>query len=169
MTRSLIFSRTWSLALGAAFVIAVPVALLAGGEERVAMAGAVGAAVLGALYFVEQQRLGGIELFHKLFTEFNARYDALNGKLEAMRARDTAVPLSSGERDTFADYFNLCAEEYFFYSAGYIHQDVWRSWCNGMLYYLAHPRVQEFWDKEVTTSSHYGLTKSVIEAGALTQ
>jgi len=35
-------------------------------------------------------------------------------------------------RELLFSYFNLCAEEYFFHKAGYVDQDVWKSWYRGM-------------------------------------
>src|SRR5436190_2837771 len=40
----------------------------------------------------------------------------------------------------FIDYFNLCAEEFLFQRLGYIYDEVWTSWRNGMLQYGRDPR-----------------------------
>src|SRR2546428_10787713 len=37
------------------------------------------------LYFVQKQKMEELELFKRLFTEFNHRYDRLNEKLNAIR------------------------------------------------------------------------------------
>src|SRR5690606_41117413 len=77
-------------------------------------------------YFVQQQRLAEIRLFKELFTEFNARYDTINGALSAIAASDELSPAS---RQLIVDYFNLCAEEYLFYREKYILPEVWGAWC----------------------------------------
>lgn len=55
-----------------------------GGEERVGLIGACVAGVLGFCFFAQQQKRAETSLFHALFTQFNARYDKLNGRLAAM-------------------------------------------------------------------------------------
>lgn len=63
-------------------------------------------------------------------------------------------------------YFNLCAEEYLFFDRGIIEKDVWRSWENGILWYLNHPtcsQFREFFDKEVKPYpvSYYNFPQSL--------
>jgi hypothetical protein len=77
-----------------------------------------------------------MRLFRELFTGFNERYDKLSQGLREIvacgRARDEA------HAQTIIDYFNLCGEEYLFFSEGNIHREAWRSGCTGMLCYFEH-------------------------------
>ena len=91
MNRHFIFRNYWWIALA----IGGGTALLAvqfGGDERVGLVGTVIAGTLGFCYFVQQQKLAETSLFHQIFTNFNARYDQLNGPLAALLSeRDLTV------------------------------------------------------------------------------
>jgi hypothetical protein len=123
-----------------------------------------GATILGFCYFVQQQKLAETELFHNLFSAFNARYDALNGCLADILNKEEEI--TPAEKKKIVDYFNLCAEEYLFYKEGYIHPEAWTSWCRGMLWYLRRRAFRNVWNEEVETESFYGLTLDEIQKGA---
>lgn len=163
VTRHFIFKHYWwiGLLLGGT---AVAFAYLLGGEDRLGLTGAAIAGTSGFYYFVQQQKLAETQLFHNLFCAFNARYDKLNGPLAEIAKR--SAPLSDLDQNLIVDYFNLCAEEYLFYSEGYIHRDAWRSWCRGMLWYLRRHPFRDVWNEEVKTESFYGLSLDVIQEGA---
>ena len=121
---------------------------------------------LGVIYFVQKQKLEELQLFERLFTRFNERYNALNESLQrALQSANTDIEVDPG-RTAFVSYFNLCAEEYLFYSQGRILPSIWRAWCRGMMIYLCDPRVRQLWNREVASESYYGLHFEVIEAGA---
>jgi hypothetical protein len=80
-----------------------------------------------------RQHLDEAKLFKELFAEFNARYDALNDDLNTILFGPPEGLLSADEREYLFSYFNLCAEEYFFYRAGYIDRRVWESWYRGVV------------------------------------
>jgi hypothetical protein len=91
----------------------------------------------------------------ELLTEFNQRYDRLNNDLQSALWRS-----ASFEEETklqFIKYFNLCAEEWLFWKAGYIYDPVWKAWENGMKQYGRDPRVIALWKKEEGTDSYYGF------------
>lgn len=77
-------------------------------------------AVAGFTYFLYRQHLDETKLFKELFVEFNARYDKLNDDLNTILFGPREGDLSDTERELLFSYFNLCAEEYFFYKAGYL-------------------------------------------------
>ena len=114
----------------------------AGSQDRLALVGALATGTVGFCYFVQQQKLAEIRLFKELFTEFNRRYDTLNGDLYDIRTGIRAI--DEAARKTLIDYFNLCSEEFLFYQEGYIHPIVWRSWCRGTLWYLTAPIYARF-------------------------
>jgi hypothetical protein len=111
----------------------------------------------GFLYFLYQQHLNETKLFKELFIEFNRRYDDLKFALNAIVLDPSEGPFSSGEREKVFNYFNLCAEEYFFYNAGYIDHDVWSSWCRGMGVIFKHPRIRTLWEQDCKADSYYGF------------
>ena len=90
MDRHFIFRNYWWIALIAGGA-AVFLSILFGGSERMGLVGSAVAGTLGFCYFVQQQKLAEMLLFHQLFTTFNARYNALNGKL-ALLSPITLLP-----------------------------------------------------------------------------
>jgi hypothetical protein len=120
---------------------------------------------LTVIYFVQKQKLEELQMFEKLFTQFNQRYQELNDRLEDVLANEKLPELEV--RKTLNAYLNLCAEEYLFYSEGRIHPAVWKAWCRGMLVYLKNERIRRWWDAEVKAGSYYGLTVEAIEEAAL--
>ncbi len=163
MTKHFIFTHYWWLGLLFGGVAAGSAYCL-GGDDRLAFVGAAIAGTLGFYYFVQQQKLSETELFHNLFTGFNARYDKLNGPLAEIAQR--AAVQTTAERNLVVDYFNLCAEEYLFFKEGYIHREAWRSWCRGMLWYLRRHPFRDIWHEEIESESFYGLSIAEIEQGA---
>jgi hypothetical protein len=117
--------------------------------------------IIGAIatfsYFLYRQHLSETKLFKELFVEFNARYDKLNNGLNKIVDGSKQGELSENERELLFSYFNLCAEEYLFYTAGYIDEFVWQSWCRGMNHFFGHPRVRHLWDADCMTDSYYGF------------
>jgi hypothetical protein len=161
--RHFVFRHYWWIAICAA-AIAGCLLVRFGGNAWVGLWGSVVAGVLGFCYFTQQQKLAETTLFHKIFTDFNARYDKLNGDLVALLS---AGEISSEQRNLIVDYFNLCAEEYLFFRQGYIPRDVWRSWCRGMAWYLKRHPFKDVWNEEIQTESFYGLSLTAISDGAL--
>jgi hypothetical protein len=114
--------------------------------------------ILSFAYFVQKQKLEEAQLFRELFDEFNKRYNSMNEELACVLASDSSIDLSVDQKKTLTDYFNLCAEEFLYYSQGYIYPEVWRSWMNGMKVYDKDPRISAYWRKELESQSHYGFT-----------
>jgi hypothetical protein len=79
----------------------------------------------------------------------------MNNQLQEIAEKEGI--LSASERATIVDYLNLCAEEYMFYRRGYVPEDVYQSWRNGMNLYAAKDRFIKVWNAERTTQSYYGF------------
>ena len=115
---------------------------------------------ISSFYFFQKQKLDEIRLMKELITDFNSRYDNLNGKLNAILrkvAEDPSTELDQDDRTILNDYFNLCAEEYLFNELGYIDPRVWKAWYKGMEIYFKG-RIRELWEQEEKTGSYYGFT-----------
>jgi len=145
------------LMVGFAFIFALDL------DDKPTLIAALIAGVLGFCYFVQQQRLAETHLFKELFTEFNRRYDMLNDDLAEISTGKSTTP---EHPQLIIDYLNLCAEEYLFFRDGYIHAEVWKAWCRGMLQYLDREPVRTIWRRELASDSYYGLTETVIRQGA---
>jgi cell shape-determining protein MreC len=114
-------------------------------------------------YFIQKQQLDELTLFKDLFDNFNSRYDSLNQSLNTILQKDESEPLMPEEISKLYDYFNLCGEEYLYYTLGYIYPEVWRAWRNGMITYLKHERIREQWLNEEKSNSYYGLTLTKLD------
>lgn len=117
----------------------------------------VTAAAGGFVHFLYSQHHQDSQLFVKLFSEFNCRYDSLNAKLNAIVENAPSSFLPEEEQVLF-DYFNLCAEEYLFFKSGYIDKDVWFAWANGMKWFATDPRIRDLWETELKSGSYYNFS-----------
>ncbi|WP_320112292.1 hypothetical protein [Draconibacterium orientale] len=121
---------------------------------------------IATLYFgILKYKMENDKIFNELFTSFNARYnDELNDLINTLRLK-SKKELSYDEVKMIIDYFNLCAEEYLWYSRNRIPRTVWRSWKAGMLENLAIKQVREVYlsemDSENARRSYYGLDKEL--------
>jgi len=121
---------------------------------------------LAFCFFVLQQKLSEDRMFKDLFTEYNSRYDELNGILTDI-SQSESTPTPEMEK-AIQDYFNLCAEEYYFYKQGYIPEKVWTCWHNGMMIYFKVEIVKSLWNEEAKqnandSDSYYGFSKIANE------
>lgn len=101
-------------------------------------------------------RLAKHKMQKELFTEFNSRYDKLNSDLnyitslsyESFKTFDLGQE-SIRQRGIINDFFNLCAEEYYWYSKKRIPKRVWISWEKGMNdIYNKSEIIQKLWEEE---------------------
>lgn len=116
--------------------------------------------VTGFLYSKHSQE---IQTFRELFREFNQRYDDLNGPLYIIVSRGPDEPLKDEDFAFLYDYFNLCAEEYLFFEAGWIDKRIWKSWENGMNVFAKHPEIRKLWKTELETDSYYGFKIAALK------
>ena len=121
-------------------------------------------AIIAFIHFLYKQHTEETRLFHELFTDFNRRYDQLNDRLNRILNAPEEGMLSSDEKQSLYDYFNLCAEEYLFYNAGYIDETVWKAWRNGMKAYFRVEKIRSLLAVELQSNSYYGLSLEIIDA-----
>jgi hypothetical protein len=139
------------------------VAIDLGGRELkiewvVSILGGVG----GLTTFLYTQHLQETRLFTELFKDFNGRYNALNHRINAI-AEKAGTRIQAEDRQVLMDYFNLCAEEFLFFGAGYIDETVWRSWVRGMKSFADVPGIRSIWLQELESDSYYGFSLQEIE------
>lgn len=98
-----------------------------------------------------------------LFTEFNKRYDELNDSLTLLSGISSVEELKTTKSlikdksmyNVLIDYFNLCAEQFYWKEKERISKEIWKSWNKGMkFYYDSYPLVRELW-KEETKDEKY--------------
>ena len=119
--------------------------------------------LITSFFFIQKQRVEELRLFHDIFKEFNERYNTLNDSLNRIFDTKGDTPISSDERGTLFDYFNLCGEEYFYYKQGHIYPEVWTSWINGMNYFHKNSRIGKIWDEELEQNSYYDFDKNLLK------
>ena len=166
LSRQFIFRHYWWIApVGGAMCVAL--VLICGSGHRQGLIATVIATAGGFAYFAQQQKLAEMRLFKDLFTEFNRRYDDLNDHLARISGRlKKGEQLEEADELKVTEYFNLCAEEYLFQSEGYIHDEAWRTWCNGMWDHFHNFR--DLWERERAQcpNSYYGFCLDAVEQGA---
>ena len=139
------------------------VAYLLGGQELkiewvVSVLGGAG----GLTTFLYAQHLQETRLFTELFQAFNERYNKLNQRLNAI-AETAKIEIGPENRQILFDYFNLCAEEYLYFRAGYIDESVWQSWIRGMKVFADVPAMGKLWQLELEGGSYYGFSLRELE------
>lgn len=135
------------------FAVVISIWFYARGDDWKLFLPVIGAAV-SLIYVIQKQQLEEAKLFKELFVQFNERYDQLNEDLNRIKCLGL---ISSKDRDTLNDYFNLCGEEYLFYRQGYIYPEVWKSWTLGMKLFYDSDAIRPIWVAELKTGSYYGL------------
>lgn len=130
-------------------------------KENVEILAAVIATGISLSLGIRHYRTENDKLFKELFTEFNERYDTkFNNELAKINEKslDPLYEVSSSEKELIIDYLNFCAEEFLWKTKGRIPEYVWKSWENGMIYYLSIPSINKVFMNEVgQKDSYYGL------------
>jgi hypothetical protein len=130
-------------------------------DQRLSTAITLLGTVGGMIVFFYVQQARDIQLFRELFREFNERYGKLNDRLNEICNSDR--DLTGSERRVLCAYFDLCAEEYIYFAAGYIDSRVWYAWVEGMRYFARHYQIRNFWEDELKKQkSYYGFTLDCI-------
>ncbi len=151
-----IHKHYFAIAVGVLLIVIIlaPYFYLRGADWKVLLT------VIGGLasffFFIQKQALDEAHFIKELLVQFNARYDCMNGKLNAI-VRRSGTDLEPDDVMRLFDYFNSCGEEYLFYQRGYVYPEVWRSWVAGMKYYYKDPKIQKLWVHELSSESYYGL------------
>jgi hypothetical protein len=116
----------------------------------------LGVAAVGATIWFSRSNKKREEdkMLKELFTEFNSRYAKINKSLSDIVESDKSVTtidkLSKKQKAIIIEFFNICAEEYFWHQKGRIDDSIWDSWQAGMNYWYNHtnPIIKDMWQKE---------------------
>ena len=135
--------------------------------SEIAVTAILGLSVLGStiIFNRSQSKIAKHRLQKDLFGEFNKRYDVLNSYLEKITKYESLEDLEDKKpkkyeflRYKLNDYFNLCAEEFYWYKNGRIDYDLWKSWESGMnSWYNNHPIIRQAWKEEYESFGHYSF------------
>ena len=127
-----------------------------------AIIGAIGTVIAGLIIYCfsrkYQENTRAIEndrMMKELFTEFNKRYDLINGRIDDISkfSLEDWKELKKKKKISFThtiyDFFNLCAEEYYWYQKDRVDKKVWESWSSGMnKIYNSSDVIKMIWDEE---------------------
>jgi hypothetical protein len=121
--------------------------------------------LLSTIYFSYKTKQRENDSFMKeLFKEFNKRYDKLNGKLYFIiesQISHEEYSLTQLDKNVLYDFFNLCAEEFFWYKKGRIDPKLWKSWNAGMNFWFSHQVIKDLWLEEMKSKT--GKTSYYLE------
>ena len=109
--------------------------------------------VWGLAFFLQNDHKEDARFMKELY--FNKRYDDQNNDLQTWLRQDGEF--TERQKLGFIDYFNLCAEESIFQKLGYIYDEIWESWQNGMRQYVRDARVAALWKEQRQTKSYDGF------------
>jgi hypothetical protein len=153
------YRHYWWVSVLASLVLGALVHLLVFGSKpldqpQLSVYAGVVAGYFGLIFFVQKQKLEQDRFVKELFVFFNGRYDELRTLLDEVLNADI---VGKHHKLPLERYFNLCAEEYYFWQAGRIPTMVWASWREGMRFYLEKPHILAYAKNEITDPSYYGL------------
>lgn len=120
-------------------------------------------AIAAFVHFLYAEHQSNTERFIGLFRDFNARYDSLNDRLNALLVNQGGTVFGPKEQQLLYDYFNLCAEEYLYFKSGYIDHEVWQSWLKGLSYFASNAEIRRLWSAELEAGSYYGFTLQLVD------
>jgi hypothetical protein len=123
------------------------------------------------VYSWQAHKLAHEQMQKQLFKEFNERYAAINDFLVDIQNNCPTMEQLNQHKDSVLlkrkvnDFFNLCAEEFFWWKyKSRIDDIVWESWQKGMNYWYNNvPAIKAMWEKEMaaTGKRSYYITDEV--------
>ena len=122
--------------------------------------GAVGIFIT-CYYSHNSKKIADEKMLKELFTEFNQRYNGLNKYLVEIEGKYNSIDLFNEAENFYIikqkviDYFNLCAEEYFWHKhKERIDPVIWESWQIGMNYWIKVPTIKSLWKEEIKNNGY---------------
>ena len=161
--KNIVYKYYWILAIAIVILLLIWV-LISKPDVDITIVVSVLTLVFSFTFFIQKQRLEEIKLFTDLFREFNERYSNLNDDLNRIVTKKSADKLPDGDKNILFDYFNLCAEELFYFKRGFIPVEVWESWVNGMKEYYKNILIRSIWDNELKQGSYYGFDTNILSS-----
>jgi hypothetical protein len=128
---------------------------------------AIFASVVTAYYAYLKLKIENDKMFKDLFESFNNKYNGdtndIFNELRKISPETKIEEVKENGENIILDYFNLCAEEYLWYSKGRIPEKVWKAWKCGIIENINIPQVKELYKKEIKngTDSFYGLVEEL--------
>jgi hypothetical protein len=124
-------------------------------------------AIFISLYFgILKERNENDRIFKDLFESFNNKYNGeMNDLFNELRRNpeQSIESINENGKNIIIDYFNLCSEEYLWYTKGRIPTNVWKAWKHGIIQNISIQQVKDLYREEIKHSekSYYGLAKEL--------
>lgn len=117
---------------------------------------------IATLYFgLMKYEIENDRIFMELFKNFNSKYKTEYNDLFEKLKQNKNEKISENESSLIIDYFNLCAEEYLWFSKKRLPKDVWKAWKAGMMENLEIEQIKQVYFDEIKSErgrkSYYGL------------
>jgi len=113
---------------------------------------------IGLTYFYQRhtKKLANDKMMKELFTEFNIRYDKINNRLDKISKLSIVVWEAEKNENQKSliyndviDFFNICAEEYYWYKERRLDAKIWNAWHKGMNDIFNRSKIiQKIWEEE---------------------
>lgn len=117
--------------------------------------------VISFLFGRQKNRIEKDRLFKELFESFNNKYNNKLNDIFTQLRLGVVKEINEDEKLLIIEYFNLCAEEYLWYTKKVIPNPVWKSWEAGMKENIKIPQILKIYKTEMenvdTKISYYGL------------
>jgi hypothetical protein len=160
-----LFCRNSETKLVIAFLVVACLFLYCRKIESQAFIGIV-ASIIAVYFGLLKQKIDHDRMFKELFESFNSRYNAeINDIFNDLRRNPEKQisDINKNGENLIIDYFNLCAEEYLWFTRGRIPKEVWKAWKIGIKANLKILQVKVLYDEEMKDSSesYYGLNKEL--------
>lgn len=124
------------------------------------------ASIATTYYAYLKQKSENDRMFKELFESFNDKYkletnDVFNELRKSLPEK--RIEEIKNAENIVIDYFNLCAEEFLWYSRGRIPKKIWNAWKCGIIENINIPQVKSLYKREIEygEESFYGLVKEL--------
>lgn len=109
--------------------------------------------IISIYYYRHSKKMEHDRMMKDLFKEFNARYDQINHSLYKIEKECKSLKdLEKHPKLEYKlnDFFNLCAEEYYWHKKGRIDESIWLAWSDGMNdWYNGVEIIRDAWEAEI--------------------
>ncbi len=123
-------------------------------------------------HFEQTEKIEKDRLMKELFTEFNLRYDKINNPLNKIANKSFKKWQNYDDKKqskyygVIIDFFNICAEEYYWFKEGRLDKKIWNAWHKGMNdIFNKGEIIQMLWEEECQNEgfkSYYISNKNEI-------
>lgn len=120
--------------------------------------------IIATFLAVFQWQVSKRQLGLQVMEHVHVRYCQLQVELERLPLLGSLATLSPDQTRVVSAYFNLCAEEFYWYRERHITHAVWAVWLLGMAETLRHPLFTDAWRQRFSRDYYYPGFAEFVEA-----